>query len=152
MPAVIIVDTSIFTNVLNIPGFNQNRANVMQQLEEYLANEDINLLLPMAAIFETGNHIAQIGDGNQRRRFGELFVEQVRAALEGEAPWRPTQLPDNEKISEWLNEFPDNAMRGLGIGDLSIIKEWEAASDRHPGYRVLIWSLDAHLNAYDRMP
>lgn len=36
------------------------------------------------------------------------------------------------------------------MGDLSIIKAWEAARTRHPNRRVRIWSLDGDLQSYDR--
>ena len=45
---------------------------------------------------------------------------------------------------------PVFAMRGVGLSDLSIIKAWEAACARHPTRRVRIWSLDQHLQGYDR--
>jgi hypothetical protein len=76
MNAVAIVDTSIFCNVLNIPHMNGERQKVMEELKEFL-EDGTTLLLPMAAGYETGNHIAHLSDGNNRRRFAEDFVEQV---------------------------------------------------------------------------
>lgn len=149
MRSVILVDTSIFLNVLDVPGFNQNSIQVRQELEELIENED-SLLLPIAAIVEAGNHIAQLSHGSNRRRFAEQFVEQVKMAFSGDAPWTPTRVPDLELLAEWLTEFPDRAMQGISLGDLTIIKEWEAACERHPRMRVRIWSLDQHLKGYDR--
>jgi hypothetical protein len=40
-------------------------------------------------------------------------------------------------------------MRGAGMGDLSIIKEWEKFKRKIPDHRVFIWSLDSHLQGYD---
>lgn len=40
-------------------------------------------------------------------------------------------------------------MREIGLGDLSIIREFEHQSRRHQGRRVLIWSYDEHLRGYD---
>ncbi|MDJ0797926.1 MAG: hypothetical protein QNJ51_14105 [Calothrix sp. MO_167.B12] len=31
------------------------------------------------------------------------------------------EVPSIEEIGEWLSGFPDSAMRGAGMGDLSII-------------------------------
>ena len=151
MSAVVIVDTSVFLNVLDVPGFNQDRGAVFRTFRNHLEDGAI-MLLPMAAIFETGNHIAKIRDGGNRRRFARKYVDQVREALNGTAPWRPTQPPSTEMMASWIDEFPDSAMRGAGIGDLSIIKEWEAAVARHSHLRTLIWSLDRHLAAYDHQP
>ncbi|MEL7068051.1 MAG: hypothetical protein AAFV85_21945 [Cyanobacteria bacterium J06634_6] len=62
MSAVAIVDTTILCNVLDIPTRNSDRAEVMQTLKHFL-EEDTTLLLPMAAVYETGNHIAQLSNG-----------------------------------------------------------------------------------------
>jgi hypothetical protein len=149
MAAVILVDTTVFLNVLNIPGFNQNREKVMHRFKRLMGEPGTNLLLPMAAIIEAGNHVAHLSDGRERRRWACVFADQVRAALQGDAPWRPTPMPDVTVMAQWLDEFPDHAMRGIGLGDLSIIKEWEAAGRRHPAHRIMIWSLYRHLSGYD---
>ena len=73
---VCIVDTGVFLNVLDVPGRNERRDTVLKQLGKRIG-ERWNLLLPMAAIIETGNHIGHLSDGSQRRRFAELFCTQV---------------------------------------------------------------------------
>ena len=151
MPPIIIVDTSILLNVLNVPGFNQDRDAVLNRFRE-LVEARANLLLPMGAVFETGNHIAQLPDGQQRREYAEVLRDEVRKALEGQAPWTPIQLPDAAQLADWLQGFPDSAMRGAGMVDLSIIKAWERTCAQHPAHRVEIWSLDRHLTGYDRIP
>ena len=151
MPGIVIVDTTVLLNVLDVPGFNQNRDAVLAGLEELLDTGD-NLLLPMAAIFEAGNHIAQLDDGRQRRGCAKVFRDQVRAALSGSAPWTPIQLPDAREVAIWIAEFPDAAMRRIGIGDLSIIKAWERTCVQNRRKRVRIWSLDQHLAGFDSNP
>ena len=151
MSGIFIVDTSVFLNVLDVPGFNQDREADLARFRE-LIEAGANLLLPIAAIFEAGNHIAQLGGGQQRRRCAESFRDRVREALEGRAPWTPIRLPDDRELSEWLDSFPDSAMRGAGMGDLSIVKAWERTCVQHPTRRVTIWSHDQHLAGYDRAP
>lgn len=149
MPAVIIIDTCVLLNVLDIPGFNQDREQVLTELGAKLDRGE-NLLLPFCAILETGNHISQLSTGGNRRRFAEKFVTEVRSALEGRAPWTATQALSLEDLNSWLSDYPDSAMREVGLADLSIINEWEAACIRHPEHRVMIWSLDGGLGGYDR--
>lgn len=96
MRAVAIVDTSIFCNVLDIPNMNGEREQVMKELKDFLKTET-TLLLPMAAVYETGNHIAHLGNGRNRRRFAEAFIEQVKKAMTGEAPWQVMQVPTTEE-------------------------------------------------------
>ena len=151
MPGIVIVDTSVFLNVLDVPGFNQARDADLSRLTD-LIEAGTNLLLPIAAVFEAGNHIAQIAGGGQRRRSAEVFRDRVREALAGQAPWTPIRLPDDRELAEWLDGFPESAMRGAGMGDLSIIKAWERTCVQHPARRVSIWSHDQHLAGYDRAP
>ena len=151
MSDIVIVDTSVLLNVLDVPEFNQHQAAVFAQFKELL-NSNASFLLPMAAIFETGNHIARLSDGGLRRRYAEIFRDRIREALEGTAPWVPIRFPDSQQLAGWLDDFPDCAMRGPGMSDLSIIKAWEIECSRHPSRRIRIWSLDQHLQGYDREP
>ncbi|EDZ95593.1 hypothetical protein SPLC1_S510360 [Arthrospira platensis C1] len=95
MADVSIVDTSVFCNVLNIPKLNDERGLVMEQLRDFL-EKGTHLLLPMAVVYETGNHIAHISEGRLRRQCAELFVEQVKMAIAGETPGRVMQVPTAE--------------------------------------------------------
>lgn len=151
MSSIVVLDTSVFCNVLRVPNKDQHHAAAVAALRTLIEGRH-TLLLPLAAIMETGNHIAQNGDGGVRRRVARLFVSQVQQAFSNEAPWTPTPLPINEEIIQWLADFPDCAMRGTGIGDLSIIKVWEQQCALHRGRRVWIWSFDQDLAGFDRAP
>lgn len=150
-PHVVIVDTSVLLNLLDVPGRNQGRDAVLGRFEELL-DAEVNLLLPIAAIFEAGNHIARLSDGRQRRSHAQRFSNRVREALNGRAPWIVTPLPNLRELVDWLNDFPESAMQGVNMGDLSIVKTWESACAKHPQCRIRIWSLDRHLVGYDRAP
>ena len=94
MPPIVIVDTSVLLNVLDVPGLNQRRATVLARFGE-LVNAAANLLLPMGAVFETGNHIAQLPDGRQRRRYAEMYRDRVQEAAVGRhhGLWSPARTP-----------------------------------------------------------
>jgi hypothetical protein len=149
MMAVCLIDTSIFVEIINVPGKSDHRDQIITQLEQKIKNNE-TLFLPMATIFETGNHIGQNGDGNQRRKCAEMFVEQVSQALEGESPFKPINFVAQDDLKRWLAEFPDHATRGSGLGDLSIIHDWQKLCNQNPRRRVYIWSLDQHLSGYNR--
>lgn len=155
--SVCIIDTSIFCELLTIPGMCSQAKVVRQQFAAHTSRR-VTLLLPMTTILETGNHIGQNGDGGQRRLAAGRFVTAVIAALDGTAPWTATPFPDRDAMLAWLKEFPDYTMRndargkGSGLGDLTIIKEWERQRALHPRRRVFIWSLDAQLANYDTGP
>jgi hypothetical protein len=147
---ICIVDTSALCNVLDVPGKNQRRDEARAALRNFIA-DGTDLLLPLAAVYETGRHIAQLADGRVRRASAEGFVKQVDLALRGEAPWAPTPLPTTPDLAEWLEEFPEAATAGKSLADLSMIKLWEDQCRRFEHRRVLIWTYDrADLGAYDR--
>jgi hypothetical protein len=149
--SIVLMDTSVFCNVLDVPGFNQDRDTVIADLKNSIRNRD-TLLLPMAAVIETGNHISQVIDGRLRRQSAERFCEKVAAAIDGTAPWTAMRFWEPEQLRNWLGTFPDRAMQKVGMADLSIIKDWESMCELHRGQRVRIWSLDDDLIGYDRKP
>ena len=150
-PTLAIVDSSILLNVLDILGFNQDRVDVFEQFR--LSVEAGHLfLLPLAAVLETGNHLADLADGRVRRHHAQRFQRRILEALDGHAPWAPIEFPETSRLRGWLHDFPDRAMRELGLGDVSIIDEWERACRRHPSQRVRVWTLHRQLQSYDRLP
>lgn len=150
MSAICLVDTSVLVEILRVPGMDSHHAAVVLELEERITRKE-SLFLPMTTILETGNHIGQHGDGRQRRACAERFVEQVEAALKGQSPFKPISFLKAEQLQAWLAEFPEHAGRGSGLGDLSIIHDWQRICDQNPQRRVTIWSLDQHLAGYDRL-
>ena len=142
------IDTSVFTNILDIPNMNDERVEVMRELKSLVDNKGKEtLILPYATIIETGNHIVHNGDGRQRRKSAEKFCEVIQKTLAGEAPWAyyGKQLTEDDLILI-CKEFPDAAMREQGFGDLSIIRAYERYKDETPAVgEIRIWSLDEHL-------
>ena len=149
MSAIVIVDSSVLLNIIDVPGRNQSRAEVLDRLAALIDSED-HLFIPMAAIVEVGNHIAHVANCAQRRAAAERFVKEVRSALADEAPWKPINFPLNEEVLSWLDAFPDSATKGVGMGDLSIRQEWESCCHRYSMSRVWVWTLDGDLAGLDR--
>jgi predicted nucleic acid-binding protein len=155
MGSICLIDTSIFLNLLNVPSRNESREEVRQDFETFI-EADCTFLLPMATILETGNHIAQNGDGNTRRATAQNFVKRVQASFLPDAPWRPIDFPSTQEISTWLELFPDLAGKnkapskpeGTSFGDLSIIQDFKKTCQRFPMSEVFIWSLDQDLQSY----
>ncbi|KXX66263.1 hypothetical protein [Marichromatium gracile] len=149
MTAICLLDTSVFVEILKIPDKATQPVAILAQLEERIQRRE-SLFLPMATILETGNHIGQNGDGGARRQCAQRFVHQVSDALAGQSPFKPISFLKAAELQAWLSEFPDHATRGSGLGDLSIIHDWQRLCAQNRGRRVYIWSLDEHLSAYDR--
>lgn len=160
MGAVCIIDTSVFLNLLNVPGRNQDKTSVSQAFLDF-AELEVTFILPMATIIETGNHIAQNGNGSIRRQTAIRFCDAARGAFEGKAPYQMSEFPNTTEILEWLDRFPAAAgqnksptktSEGTSFGDLSIIAEYEKCVSRFPMTEVFIWSLDSDLNIYRHKP
>ena len=158
MSSICLIDTSIFLEILNVPNYNQHRALVLEDFRTY-AQSGCTFLLPMAAILETGNHIAQNGDGTMRRITALRFVKEVKEAFTGVAPWRTTTFPNTAEIMLWIDQFPDLAgknkapdkQEGTSFGDLSIIAEFNKSCKLFPMSEVFIWSLDRYLQSYHQI-
>ena len=159
MNSICIIDTSVFLNILDVLNRNNEKERVINNFKEYI-NLGATFMLPMATVLETGNHIAQNGDGNVRRKTAQRFCNHVRQAITGEAPYRTSDFPDTGEVLKWLAEFPDSAGRnktpdrheGTSFGDLSIIKEYEKAKFKSPMSEIWIWSLDSDLKNYHYKP
>ena len=147
MSATCLIDTSVFVEILNVPTKNAHHSEVLVDLETKIQNNE-TLFLPMATLLETGNHIAQNGDGRQRRRCAKKFVSQVQKALDERSPFKPIRFLTEEQLQQWLNDFPDCAMRGYGLGDLSIIHDFDRLCQLSPRLEIYIWSLDEHLSSF----
>ena len=79
---IVIVDTSVFLNILDVPGRNQHRDQTLNAVESHVWNGD-HLYLPVPCIIETGNHIARLPNGHHRYRFAQDFVAAVTEAARG---------------------------------------------------------------------
>ena len=147
MSAICLIDTSIFVEILDVPRKAARHEQVILELQVKIENSEA-LFLPMATILETGNHIAQNGDGGQKRACALKFVSRVQEALEGKSPFKPISFLEKEQLQQWLSEFPDSAMRGNSLGDLFIIHDFERLCRQSPRRAIYIWSQDRHLSSF----
>ena len=145
-----IIDTSVLVNILDIPNRNQNHKEAMDEFKILIKSNQDSLILPLATIIETGNHIAHIPDGNIRRDKAELFAKYLEKTAKGEAPWEYyCRELDKSDLVIMAKEFPDSATRETGIGDMSIIRAYEKYKAEIPAVgNIMIWSFDGHLQGY----
>lgn len=150
--SIVLIDTSVFCEIINVPGKCNNPRQVFDEVERLIRN-NVTLLLPIATILETGRHISQVENGQVRRQTAIRFVELVQNALQNAAPWTISQpILNPVELERYLVEFPDYAMREISLGDLSIIKEFERQCELHFGHEIYIWALDHHLIGYRHNP
>lgn len=143
------IDTSVMLNLLEVPDMCSNAKEVKEQWKEVLKAEE-TLILPVATIIETGNHIAHISNGNIRRTIAGKFGEYLRKTAAGEAPWQLYGVElDKEGLLYLAEHIEENAMREIGTGDLSIIYAYEQYKEKTPAIgTIMIWETDTHLQGY----
>lgn len=142
---VYFVDTSILCNVLPVPGRDQHRADVVREFLE-LQRESAILILPIAAVIEAGNFIAQIPDGGLRRQTAGTFADVLGQVISQRAPWT---LHQPTWDAQFLRRFIDGADTGstliqhaqarLGAGDLSILTERAAYRARTGNFGTCVY-------------
>jgi predicted nucleic acid-binding protein len=146
-PNIWIIDTTIFLNILDIPGSNSDRATVLSEFKERIKAEDL-FFLPFIVLVETGNPIAKLS-GNLKYEKAKDFVDQIKSALNGVSPFTALKFPDKEELLQWIDDFPAKSSQGIGFGDYSIIRDWQEQCVLFPGWSVRIWSLDEGLQGYE---
>lgn len=151
---VTFLDTSVLVEVLRVPGKSQRPDEVTAELRERVAAGE-TLILPAATVVETGNHIAQVGEGGARRGAAERFTTVLEATVAGEAPWALNGSRwDGELLAAICRgtrgcpPLPDMASQGIGAGDVSILAEAEAYARRVAHVDVRVWTLEHALRAY----
>ena len=77
MKSIALIDTSILLELLEVPGRDSKSAEIKKQLREKQRDARESLILPLAAILETGNHVGRVPDGALRRQAAKRFVDVI---------------------------------------------------------------------------
>lgn len=134
---VVIVDTCILLVWLKVPEKGNETGNkklTYESIENYFNEEaavGTNMMLTVACIIETGNHIAHIKDGNSRYaavgNFAQ-FIEEV--ASERKSPWmiysNERDMWTKENIADLARQWKERREYKLSMGDASILKTAQA--------------------------
>lgn len=156
MATVEFIDTSVLVEVLNIPGRNSNHRLVLKQLKQKLA-EGVQLVLPVATIIETGNHITHINEGSARRKCAQAFANLLELCAANQAPWvlhsaswdgaMLSSLCTGARTKMTLVQHAESRM--LGSGDLSILAERDRYRERvSKGTVVRVWTQEQVMNQW----
>lgn len=126
---VLIIDTSILCVWLNVRDFEScgpdddrwDYSRVNQKITEEI-NNGAKLVLPVATIIETGNHITHARGDNYQAC--EKLVSVIEAAADEKSPWMDFSLQRDlwspEKLKGLAYRWRDNR-NCLSIGDVSIV-------------------------------
>ena len=147
---VTFIDTSVFCNLLPVPGRDQDRSQVLKELLPRQASD--TLILPVTTIIETGNLIAQLASANLRRSTAARLVETLRLIRDGRAPWALHEFAWDQTVIEDLIDgcgtgraLHIHAESKVGVGDLAILAEMRSYARRVQYVTVDVWTLDTNL-------
>ncbi|SPT53262.1 Uncharacterised protein [Actinomyces bovis] len=162
MTRVWFIDTSVLDHVLPVPGKSKTdsaaQKSVKLGLKERVENGN-EMILPITAVVETGNHICQLSDGRLRRQAAERFAELLNMVIQQESPWVLDEAQWDERFlrqfleggstgTTWV-ELATAGKSGLGGGDLTIVVERDQYCERTAlaAEDVKIWTLDQGFQA-----
>ena len=132
MRKVLLIDTSLLCVWLKVPG-KETAGNNKWDFE--LVNEKIlteiekgtTLVLPLATVIETGNHIAQAKTTNSdsKRITSGKFAQIMIYAADETSPWAAFReqivLWEAEGLKNLAEKFPNQAVEKTSMGDASIV-------------------------------
>lgn len=153
---ILILDTSILCVYLKIPymddcGPDNNKwdyKRVSEKIKNEISKKSL-LVLPLASLIETGNHIAQVN--GERYELAVALSDIIKKVANDEEPWAAftfqRKLWDEENLIKLANNWPPLAAGGLSIGDATIKDVAEYYTEA--GYQVEIFTGDEGLKAYE---
>lgn len=156
MPEVVFLDTSVLCALLDIPGKNSSH-DAASVLFRKLVDSGATLILPIASVVETGNHIAQLESGAVRRDRAERLNVLLRSSADSISPWVVNNTEwDADHVRNLVDGLEDPfvpdwiqaATEGVGMGDLSICHEmllYSNATSVPSAQPIQLWTFDADL-------
>jgi len=156
---VLVIDTCLLCVWLKVPGMercgriddNWDFDRVDAKIHEAI-DEGFTLVLPLATIIETGNHIAQAPQ--QRRATAFSLAARMRDAADAQTPWaafkHESDLWGPDQLRDLAETWPPLADAKFSLGDATIrrIGDFYAQS----GCEVRFLTADRQLQAYEPPP
>ena len=152
---VLVIDTSILCCWLEIPGKetcgnddDKWERNRVKNLINEETKQGATIVLPLATIIETGNHISQAR--SMKYECAKELANLINLAADNSTPWAAFSDQDSLWTSDELKrlalEWPELAMQNISLGDATIklVAEYYAKG----GYEVEILTGDSGLKSY----
>ncbi|MEQ9481365.1 hypothetical protein [Coleofasciculus sp. F4-SAH-05] len=159
MKKVLIIDTSVLCVWLEIPGMETcgsgslywDKEKVDQKLETEIQHNTV-LVLPLATVLETGNHITQAR--SKPYELAQKLAEIMRKAADETTPWaafaEQAELWEAEGLKNLADEWQQVVPQKTSLGDATM-KMLAEHYDRK-GYQVEIMTGDEGLKSYEPIP
>lgn len=157
MKKVLILDTSILCTWLKVVGKETcgpdndrwDYERVRDKIDTEIASNSTLLVLPLAAIIETGNHIAQCS--GDRHSLANSFADFIKNAANADTPWaaftHQSNLWSRDGLYDLADRWKGTAVSGQSLGDASIVDVVKFYTDA--GNEVEILTGDKGLKSYE---
>lgn len=156
---VLILDTSILCVWLKVPGMeccgaDEDRWDYSRVDSEIRTAVECGytLVLPLATLIESGNHIARIP--SLRYETAQRLAEVIAKAADRASPWAAftdqSELWAAKNLQRLSEEWPELAKRRLSIGDATIAHVRSYYSQM--GYKVELLTGDRRLAEFKAPP
>jgi len=159
MRKVLIIDTSVLCVWLEIPdketcgsgSLYWNKDKVDQKLEAEIQQNTV-LVLPLATVLETGNHITQAR--SKQYELARKLAEVMIKAADETSPWaafaEQAVLWEAEGLKNLADEWQNVVPQKTSLGDATI--KMLADHYAQKGYQVEIMTGDQGLKSYEPIP
>ena len=162
MRKVLIVDTSLLCVWLKVPQMEKCGSDddlwdfdrVDKRIKEEIVN-GTTLVLPLATLIETGNHIAQAKIKRPETAQASQHLSQIMIyAADETSPWaafsEQFELWGSEKLKQLAAQWPNQAAQRTSMGDATIKKVGDFYAEK--GYRVEFLTADRQLKSLEPTP
>lgn len=156
---VLVIDTSLLCVWLKVPGRDScgevgdewTFGRVDEEIRKAI-DDGFTLVLPLATIIETGNHIAQAP--RLRRNTAGSLAARMRDAADANTPWaafkHQTELWGPNQLRDLADRWPPLADSRFSLGDATIERIGDFYSKS--GCEVRFLTADRLLRAYEPPP
>lgn len=151
MIPILVVETSYLCEMYRVPGFSDATfSSRLQERWDRMAREQrASFYVPLGCLYQLCDHIADVPDGNQRRRLANQVVADVESALDRGSLWTILPTQGLDELPGFLRAFAsDPGHLRLGLTNSDVLKIASDLSSRYgssSGYRVHIWTRNRSL-------
>jgi predicted nucleic acid-binding protein len=151
------VDTSYLLELLSVPKNSTESAKqeVKRRFKE-ATEQGALFFVALPCVFEVGNHIVDVDDGNKRFELANRFAETIAECIQTNRPWTVTPSIEQPDLPALFKAYAtDYAKQKIGLTDACTIAEAKRLNVKYLrslGYLVHIWCKDQALKAREPDP
>jgi hypothetical protein len=164
---IYVVDTSYLLELFKVDGnYTDIAAAEIKKRFTQAENDEGLIFVPLPCIYELGNHIADVRDGNRRRELAHKVLATVEQCITKNIPWTITPATGTESLPELWNKFANEYITytksgnkkspSIGLVDAATIHEAKRLKQEYEKRisQVHIWTKDGTLKSHepDREP